>query len=219
MFCLPLMSVSFLEEKVYCKTKSNNIIIYFNEEANSTKCINYINALESKKNEIYKELKDFSQYILHGQDEAYRTNLFYQRYQDFNELDNYKNLILQKISTFEHDLFKRSKAFLEPDLKYRYYNLSFRINLLQSRSVLSWEVLWESLGDEGNKDNEDNQENNNIEWNQKEEENQKRQQYLQNLIHTRDTIKQILDAEDLGSLVSAIKLYFLSPSEEWESEL
>ena len=34
-----------------------------------------------------------------------------------------------------------------------------------------------------------------------------------------DTIKQILDAEDLGSLVSAIKLYFLSPSEEWESEL
>ena len=47
MFCLPLMSVSFLEEKVYCKTKSNNIIIYFNEEANSTKCIYYINALES----------------------------------------------------------------------------------------------------------------------------------------------------------------------------
>lgn len=213
MFCLPLMSVSFLEEKVYCKTKSNNIIIYFNEEANSTKCINYINALESKKNEIYKELKDFSQYILHGQDEAYRTNLFYQRYQDFNELDNYKNLILQKISTFEHDLFKRSKAFLEPDLKYRYYNLSFRINLLQSRSFLSWDNLWESLGDEGN------EENNNIEWNQKEEENQKKQQYLQDLIHTRDTIKQILDAEDLGSLVSAIKLYFLSPSEEWESEL
>ena len=199
---LPFFGFSLLEEKVYCTIQEDNIVIFLNEEKESIPCSKYLNLLDYKKNEIFKELTVFAHNIQDDSDNLYWTTLFDEKKQQFLLLDRYKKLILERISIFEKNLFKKCKNFLEEELNTLYYRQIFKINLLEKhlKKIQEESVWWLWLT-----------------WSLDDIDPHIRSS-MQRLIllqHQRDGFQAILRSSSLEELFNALLLYF---SLSWESE-
>jgi len=190
---------SYLEERLFCSLKDDEITLYFNATEDSKKCSSYLQNVESKMNDTYEELEDIFRHIQSKQDLPYRTKLFKNKQQIFLMLGNVKKQILDKMEQFEKTIFLRYKAYLSEDLLHKKRSLQYQINVLSRKMQnLTWSTQEGEIGEEI-------KEEKNLEG---EEKKLDPESELAFLLFQKDQIEKIQNATSLQELVESVQQYF-----------
>ena len=130
----------YLESKVYCNLKNNNVTIFMNNEEWTVKCKTYMDSVYQLAVKKYNEILTIRSYIDQWDDVYYWTKILDEKKEEFLKLVNYRAQIKNAIDKFEAAIFDKYYDALQNYMKVYYSDLEteYYIMINQDYNLRAW---------------------------------------------------------------------------------
>lgn len=135
--CISSHTFWYLESKVYCDLKNNNVTIFIKNVEWTVTCQTYMDAVYQLAIDKYKEVQVIRSYINQWEDAYYWKKILDKKQSEFLQLVNYRAQIKAAIDRFEGTIFDKYYDALQSYMKIYYSDLEVKYYTMINEDVSS----------------------------------------------------------------------------------
>lgn len=147
-FALIWLCFWYFEDKLYCDFERDSLTLVVNANDGHVKCKTYLDAIQKKSKEKYKEITLIRDYISQWEDLYYWKPLLTEREDEFLRLVNYREQIKWAINRFESDFYEKYYVILERPMRMYYSDLEMQhYSLINDKESHGSAEYWKKVSD------------------------------------------------------------------------